>query len=297
MSVSKEIQKMVRRTLTRISPRLNTGVSYRIKFGRKLDLRNPQTLNEKILWLKFNTYWENDLVKRCADKYRAREYVLDRNMSEILVGLIGAYDSSEDIPWDGLPESFVVKFNVGCGCNIVVRDKASTRWDSVKKTVDSWFGKKYYLDYSEMQYKDVPPKILVEECLCGKDGKLPVDYKFYCMNGKCDYVMACLGRGEPGGEKFLYFDRGWNLMPFSQDALDTPDAVVPRPDGIDKAFEYAERLSAPFPFVRTDLYIVDGTVYFGELTFTPSAGMDNGRLEETDRLLGSMLELPTKTSE
>lgn len=297
MSITERIQKTVRRILTRISPRLNTNISYRFKFGRKLDLKNPLTLNEKVLWLKFNTYWENDLVKCCADKYRVRNYVSNQGMPEILVDLIGAYDSSEEIVWDSLPKSFVIKFNMGYGCNIVVRDKNMANWKFIKKTVDSWFKQKYYLDYSEMQYKDAHPKILIEKCLCDKDGKLPVDYKFYCMNGRCDYVMACFDRGEAGKGKFLYFDRGWNLMPFSQDALDNLDAVVPRPDGIDDAFEYAERLSAPFPFVRTDLYIVDGKVYFGELTFTPGAGMDNGRLEETDRLLGSMLELPMKTSE
>ena len=37
----------------------------------------------------------------------------------------------------------------------------------------------------------------------------------------------------------------------------------------------AEALAAGFAFVRVDLYDTPGGVYFGELTFTPGAGMDH----------------------
>lgn len=120
------------------------------------------------------------------------------------------------------------------------------------------------------------------------------DYKFYCMNGKSMYVMVCEDREIGKKAKYFYFDKAWNMMPYSQDALDDPDRVIPKPEGIDLAFEYAEKLSKEFPFVRVDLYIVDGKVYFGELTFTPSAGLDTGRLPATDRILGDQLVLPTK---
>lgn len=117
------IAEIFRRTLTRISPKLNTKVTYFFKFKKKLDLNNPKTLNDKILWLKFNTYWNNPLVKQCADKYKVRDYIKDKNCSEILNELIGVYDRVEEIQWDSLPKSFALKLNVGCGKNIIVSNK------------------------------------------------------------------------------------------------------------------------------------------------------------------------------
>lgn len=293
MKILTQIAGVFRCTLTLISPKLNTEVTYFIKFKKRLNLKMPKTLNEKILWLKFNTYWNNPLIKQCADKYMVRKYVEEKQCPEILSRLIGVYDDAEDIPWDSLPESFALKLNVGCGKNIIVSDKKSLDILKTKKILKKWLKERgYYLGYSEMQYKDVKPYILIEEYL-GKDGKLPVDYKFYCFNGKAKYVMVCADRVQGQNAKFYYFDENWNMMPFTHDALKEPDRKINKPEGIEQAFEYAEKLSKDFPFVRTDLYIVDGKIYFGELTFTPSGGMDNHRMEKTDVILGASLNLPT----
>lgn len=280
--------------LTRISPMLNTKVLYRYNFKKKLDLEHPITLNDKILWLKFNTYWNNDTVKQCADKYRVREYLQKKGFSELLVDLIGVYDDPEKIEWDSLPDSFALKLNVGCGKNIIVNKKCELDIPKIVETMKTWMKEKYYLGHSEMQYKDVKPYILIERNLCTDTGMLPDDYKFYCMNGKSLYVMVCEDREIGKKAKYFYFDKNWNMMPYSQDALDEPGRIIPKPEGIDTAFEYAEKLSKDFPFVRVDLYIVNGKVYFGELTFTPSAGLDTGRLPSTDKIFGDQLVLPTR---
>lgn len=120
----------------------------------------------------------------------------------------------------------------------------------------------------------------------------PKDYKVYCFNGKPSYVMVCVGREKKGHPLFFYYDRNWNKLPFSQDAIDYPDYIVDRPKCLDYLFSCAEILSKPFEFVRADFYVVDDKVYFGELTFTPSAGMDSGRMQSTDLLFGSMTKLP-----
>lgn len=278
--------------LTRISPMLNTRVLYKYKFKKKLDLDNPVTLNEKILWLKFNTYWNNPTIKQCADKYRVREYVKEAGYPELLVDLIAVYEEPKQINWTELPNEFALKLNVGCGYNIIVSDKSKLDIKNTEKKIKKWMREKYWLGHSEMQYKNVKPYILIERFLGTNDGELPNDYKFYCMNGLCKYVMICEERGQDGKAKFFYFDREWNMMPYTQDALNEPNKIIPKPVNMDLAFDYAEKLSKGFPFVRVDLYIVNGKVYFGELTFTPSAGLDNGRLPDTDLILGKMLLLP-----
>lgn len=278
--------------MTLISPMLNTRFIYRLKFGKSLDLNNPKTLNDKILWLKFNTYKNNPIIKQCADKLAVREYEESRGEAQLLNKLIGYYERVEDIPWDELPDKFALKLNTGCACNIICSDKSKLDIELTKQTIRKWLKGNYWLEYSEMQYKGVKKYILVEEYLGDEEGNLPLDYKFYCLNGESKFVMVCADREIGKTAKFYYFDKNWNMMPYTQDALDEPNKVIPKPEMIDEAFACAERLSKEFPFVRVDLYIVGKKIYFGELTFTPSAGMDEERLPTTDLILGEMLKLP-----
>lgn len=300
MSLKKKAAGVFRSALTLISPKLNTMVTYRVKFGRKLDLVHPVTLNEKILWLKFNTYWNNPVVKQCADKKAVRDYLEEKGFGYLLNGLIGTYYDVDEIDWDALPDKFAIKLNVGCGANIIVHDKSKLDIAGVKKKMRKWLKSNYWLGWSEMQYKGVSPCILIEEYLGGEDGKLPEDYKFYCMNGEARYVMVCKDRGCPGEKtKFFFMDRDWNKMPFSEEVFLYPETVIEKPEEIDRAFDIATQLSEDFPFARVDLYIVDHKIYFGELTFTPSAGMDTdlmfvapGASEDIDAILGRELKLP-----
>lgn len=119
----------------------------------------------------------------------------------------------------------------------------------------------------------------------------PEDYKVYCFNGKAAYVMVCVGRENGGHPLFFYYDREWNLMPYSQDALDHPDYKLEKPVCLEKLFEYADKLSKPFPFVRADFYCLNNRIYFGELTFTPSGGLDSARLKDVDIMFGNMIDL------
>lgn len=286
--------KFVACALTVVSPTLNTKARYRVAFKKKLDLKNPRTLNEKICWLKLNDYIKNPLVIKCADKYAVREFIKEQGCEDILNELYGVYDRVEDIPWDSLPDQFALKWNFGSGYNIICDDKSSLNIEATKKILKKWGKTKFWLPFSEMQYKYAPKKIICEKYLNDGSGLLPNDYKVYCFNGKAKYIMICVGR-EHGEPKFYYFDRDWNFCKLSYDGLKEPEGfTVEKPKCVDKIFECAEKLSSPFPFVRADFYAVDDKVYFGELTFTPSGGMDTVRMPETEELFGDMLVLDKK---
>lgn len=299
-SVKKTLQGAFRSGLTLISPKLNTAVTFYVKFGRKLDFNNPQTLNEKLQWLKFNTYWNNPIVKQCADKYRVREYIAQQGQEALLNDLIGVYEDVDEIDFSNLPNQFALKLNVGCSHNIIVKDKAQLDIEQTKKQLKKWMNDKYYwLGWSEMQYKGVKPYILIEKYLGDEQGHFPVDYKFYCMNGKATSVMVCTDRDGVHHPKFFFMDKNWNKLPYTEEALKYPDYSIEKPKCIKEAFETAEMLSREFPFVRVDLYIVGEKIYFGELTFTPAGGMDiefkfkaPGAEKDTDTILGELLELP-----
>lgn len=119
----------------------------------------------------------------------------------------------------------------------------------------------------------------------------PEDYKVYCFNGVPKYILVCVGRENDGHPKFYFFDAAWNLARINKDSIAAPENFsLPRPGCLDKLLDCAARLAKPFPFVRADFYVVNDRVYFGELTFTPSGGLDGNRLPETDRMMGDLVD-------
>ena len=289
--IKNNVGKVVWSTLTLISPTLNTKALYLRMFHKKLDLNNPKTLNQKLLWLKLNRYMKDPLVIQCADKYLVRDYVKACGCEEILNELLGAWDSPEEIDWNSLPEKFAMKWNFGAGFNLICDDKAQLNQQAVVKQFKKWKKSKCWLPHSEMQYKYIPKKIICEKYLNDGQGFLPVDYKVYCFHGKAKFVMACIGR-DLGKPKFLFFDSHWNLARINRDSVAAPENYkIEKTPAMEKLFEYAEKLSKPFPFVRADFYILGDRVYFGELTFTPAGALDNAYFPETDLMLGDMIDL------
>ena len=278
--------------LTLISPKLNTKFMYWRRLGRKLDLDHPQTLNEKVLWLKFNTYYKNPLVIQCADKYAVRDYVKACGCEEILNELYGVYHRVKDIDFNALPDKFVLKLNSGCGMNLICTDKHSLSIPRIKRQLRQWMCNVQYLRYSEMHYAAIPKKIICEKFLETPNNAAPDDYKIYCYNGTPHYVMVCIGR-DKGRPKFYYFDIAGQLhREMTEEGLAAPaDFHYELPAGWNDMLRYAAILSKPFPFVRADFYYVEGKVIFGELTFTPAAGLDTEHLPATDRLLGELIDL------
>lgn len=290
-----KFSKWFKQTLTRISPKWNTWFVYLIKFKRPISFRNPRTLDEKIQWLKLNSYYKNPLITQCADKYAVREYIEKCGCGEILNDLYGVYDSVDMVPWDSLPNQFVIKWNFGCGQNLIVFDKSQLNIQEAITRLKEWYKTKdtFYLAYSEMQYKGIPPKLVCERLIESEQGGLPVDYKFYCFNGIPEVVLVCVGRDSDGNNaKYYFFDRNWELKRYNKAGIEAPEGFsLPKPRNIDLLFSYAEKISKPFPFVRADFYLEYGQCYFGELTFTPLAGFDTYRLPETQLLFGSMVRI------
>lgn len=282
------------KTLTLISPKLNTQVLYRIKFGKWLDMNHPQTSNEKILWLKLNTYYNNPLITQCADKYAVREYVAKQGCGDILNELYGVWTNPDAIDFDQLPNQFVLKSNYYYHLNLVVTDKSQLDIPATRKLLCRWMRSNGHLLHSEMQYAATPKKILAERFIETEDGLAPADYKIYCCNGEPLYVMVCVGRGMHVKPKFYYFDTKGNLQrELTKDGIEAPkDFTYAIPAGWDKMMDCARKLSAPFPFVRADFYIEQGKVIFGELTFTPGGGLDSDKLYQADLLIGEQIRLP-----
>jgi lipopolysaccharide biosynthesis glycosyltransferase/glycosyltransferase involved in cell wall biosynthesis/acetyltransferase-like isoleucine patch superfamily enzyme len=264
---------------------------YFTKTGKTLDLKNPVTYNEKIQWLKL---YDNPPIKtQLTDKYLVRGWIKERIGEEYLIPLLGVYDNFDEIDFDELPDKFIIKANHGSAMNIIVENKEELDMDHARDEVNSWLGKNYAYHWGlELHYKDIEPKIIIEEFI-GEEGQDLEDYKILCFDGKPEIVWVDFDRYH--GHKRNVYDLEHNLLPVKiLHPLKMKDSNFKdeKPTTWDKMIELSEILSQGFNFVRVDFYSVDDKIYFGEMTFTSASGVEPILPEEFDRKLGDLIKLP-----
>ena len=266
-------------------------IQYKLKLNRWPNLKNPQRYTEKLQCYKMN--YRNENMHKCVDKYLVREYIESKNLKEILNELYGVYDSFKEINFEDLPNKFVIKStNGGGGQNIIIcDDKSKLDYESLEKTLDNWM--KYIPKKSwgrEWAYETNTNKIIIEKLLEGNEDNLTGinDYKFMCFNGKVEYIVFDGDRYKE--HKRNFYDKNWNYLDIESDCQVLGD-VIDKPQGLEEMKMVAEKLSKDFPFVRVDLYYIDGKVYFGELTFYPWSGYVQYNPDEFDFELGNLFDL------
>ena len=285
-NVRQAVTQVGRKILGGLSDKAFSTIQFLLHQGRFPNLKAPKSFNEKIQWLKLN--YRDPLIQKCANKLLAREYVKNCCGMEILVPLVGCYESVQEINFANLPQRFVCKASHGSGWNIVATDKDKLNWALESQKLKKWMAADFSAIGREWAYKDSPRKILIEQFLDGPDGQSPYDYKIFCFNGNPGFVQVDTDRFS--GHRRAFYDLNWQQLPFG---LEYPieSRVLPRPMGLDKMIEIAKKLSNQFPFVRCDLYDCNGKVYFGELTFYPGKGTERFNPHKADNDVGAMLSL------
>lgn len=263
---------------------------YKITFHKKLNLDNPQTFNEKLQWLKLND--RKEIYTTMVDKYEAKKYVANIIGNEYIIPTIGIYNSFDEIDFSELPNQFVMKCTHDSGGLVICKDKNNLDINKARKKINKSLKNNYYYGGREWPYKNVKPRILIEQYMEDEELKELRDYKLYAFDGKCDYLMLCFDRFI-SETKFMYFDKQWNIKKeFSKDGLKYGNSIkVKKPKNLNKMFGFASILSKNIPFVRVDFYEVNGKLYFGELTFYPSAGFDDTRTIECQNYLDNKLKI------
>ena len=271
---------------------------FKSKVGFSLNIKNPQTLTEKIQWLKI--YDSTPLKTRLADKYLVREYVKEKVGDKYLIPLLGAWDSFDEIDFSKLPEKFVLKTNHASGQNIVVKNKSLFDIAGAKAKFDKWLAEcPQVYSFYELHYRDIPRKIIAEEYIEQVDGNL-YDYKIHCFNGKAVFTEVIGNRNlelHTGMEAF--YTREWEKMDMVDRTYPIYENSIECPRNWKKMLEMAEILAGGLCYVRVDLYNIlqndavgDG-ILFGEMTFSPASGFYPFiGTHYNDKKFGELLKLP-----
>jgi len=261
---------------------------YWSRLGERLNLRSPQTFNEKLQWLKL--YNRKPEYTKMVDKYGAKQYVAERIGGEYVIPTLGVWDRFEDIDFDALPDQFVLKCTHDSGGLEVVRDKTKLDKDAVKAKIDRSLKKNYYFHGREWPYKDVLPRILAEVYMQDGDKiNLPV-YKFMNFSGE-PRIIQVIQNDKTDAETIDYFDTDWNLLDLKQNFPNSAK-LLERPRRLSEMLEISRNLSKGIPNVRVDLYEIDGRIYFSEFTFFSDSGFAPFYPPEWNEIMGSWIQLP-----
>lgn len=264
--------------------------------GKEYD-EELSTLNDKIRYLEMNVY--GNLEKLCTDKYMVRKYIEFLGLERVLPKLYFMKERVEEIDWDSLPDKFVLKVNKGCGSNIICYDKRLLNREYEIHRLNRWMRYRHELFAFEWHYENIPIRIICEELLETSDKKPPVDYKYFCCNGKIACILVCTERDNTTGESYhYYFDSEWRQLDYAIGSVrQVPARNCNKPENLEEMNEIAEKLSDIFPFVRVDLYNIEGKIYFGELTFTPCGGLITIQSDEAQKVLGDKIDVNYRLGE
>lgn len=287
---SQGVRFMILNLLKWVPDKWMLPLQYKIKMGRWPELKHPLRWTEKLQ--SYKMYYRNPLLGTCVDKYEVRKYIEEKGLSNTLTRLYSVYNDIDEIDLSKLPDSFVLKTtDGGGGLNVVlVNDKNSIDWPNIRKEFKTWMGRfkagavPVGREWAYSQIKS--SRIVAEELLVNKENPEAgvEDFKILCFNGEPKYIIVDKDRYID--HKRNFYDTDWNRVSVTTDheQFETP---YPKPKNFDEMLRIAKVLSEDFPFVRVDLYNLDGKIYFGELTFYPWTGYVQFTPDEFDFELGS----------
>lgn len=286
-----KVEKIIKELSKIIPDRLYINLMYFRHFHRFPNLKDPQTFNEKLQWLKL--YDRRSEYTTMVDKYLAKEYVANIIGEEYIIPTIDVWNTIDEIDWDSLPNQFVLKWNHDSGSIVICKDKSKLDKGAAIKILRRnehssgyWYGR-------EWPYKNVKPCIIAEQYMEDEDGELK-DFKFFSFDGETKAMFVATDRfNKEEDTKFDFYDTQFNHMPFTNGH---PNATrqINKPQNFDLMIQLASKLSKGYPHIRVDFYEVNGKVYFGELTLYHWSGFVPFNPPLYDKMFGDWIKLPSK---
>ena len=289
----KKIHYMMGLALTEEKKKEILNDAFTRRVGYPINWENPQTMNEKIMWLKLN--YQDPLITTCSDKFAVKDYVTETVGSKYVVPTIASWSDPDDIDFDSLPNQFVLKVNWSSGYNIIVKDKSKLNIEETKKQLKKWIkpDRNSYYQFFNWGYKHMKPVIYAEEYLEQIAGQV-YDYKLYYSNGEFIFMFIATDRHGENTLTYTFFDENLQHIPCEYGNKHNANPLPKMPKNLDKMMEIAKKLAKPFPFVRVDFYEIGDEIYLGEMTFYSGGGLLPFDPPEWDYKLGSKIQLPQR---
>lgn len=278
---------LLRKFLHFFSDRRFLEIKFYMRQGYKLNLNHPQTFNEKLQWLKLND--RKPEYTQMVDKFEVKKLVAEKIGEEHIIPTLAVYERAEDIDFDALPEQFVLKCTHNSGGLVICTDKNRLNRKAAIKKLSKALKRNYYSQNREWPYKNVQPRIIAEEYMTDGDNQLK-DYKVFTFDGEPKIIEVDYNRFT-GHLRNLY-DTDWKKIDAVIEYPSDPNVKIDKPKVLDELLELSKSLSMGIPHVRTDFYIVDNQVFFGELTFFHGSGMEKIVPDELNRKMGDWILLP-----
>ena len=275
---------------------LYNALMYKLQFGFSKSIKNPETFSQKIYYLR-DQYKGNALATMVSDKIAVREYVTASIGGEVLNNLLFITDDPSNIDYDTLPDRFVIKTNQACGTNIIVKDKSSIDKHETYQKLTKWLKMNYADSYGEMQYYNIKPQILIEEYLEDEGDEFLIDYKFWCFNGNCKFLVVHdrFSIADEILHNKLSFDLNFKPITVFKNQTENNNKFK-IPISLNLMTDYASILSREFAFVRVDFYEVNGEPVFGEMTLTPTGGNNHYLSDDAQLQLGKEVDIKLMNS-
>lgn len=255
--------------------------------GKKLNISNPKTFNEKLQWLKIHD--RKSIYTTMVDKYLVRNYIAEKIGEKYLIPLIDVWDSADDINFDKLPDQFVLKCNHNSGLGMCIcKDKSNLNIEKTRKELTRGLQQDYYLTGREWPYKHVPRKIIAEKYMVDDSGVELKDYKVMCFGGTPKLIQIHRGRFDSHTQDF--YDYKWNKQTFTQ-GLPLSEGIMEKPSFLEEMLELSKILSEGIPQARIDWYYSNNQLYFGEITLFDGSGFEMFDPEEWDYKLGELINI------
>ncbi len=279
-----------KKTFIKLSDKLYVKLIYLNSFNKKMDLKNPKTFNEKLQWLKI--YDRKDYYTSLVDKYEVKKHVEKIIGSEYIIPTLGIYDNFDEIDFSTLPNRFVIKCTHDSGGIVICKNKSNFNIKNAKRKIEKCLKRNFYYVGREWPYKNVKPRIIIEQYMEDISNEELTDYKVMCFNSKPLMTFTCSERFS-GDLKVTFFDNDWKKMPFERH-YKASTKKIKKPINFDLMLKLSKTMSENIPFVRIDWYEINGKLYFGEYTFYPGDGLEEFSPEIWDEKLGNLINLPIK---
>jgi len=275
------------RNIIKISDESFIKMKYKQIRGTELNLKQPQTFNEKIQYLKLHD--RKEYYTNLVDKYEVRKFVKEKLGEEFLIPLLGVWEKFEQIDFSKLPNEFVLKCTHDSGGVVICKDKNTFNFKEAKKKIQKSLKTNYYYKGREWPYKNVKPRIIAEEYMIDESGTELKDYKIFNFNGIPKLIEVDYGRFTQ--HKRNLYDPEWNYMDLMIEYPNDETYRISKPENMEEMLKCARKLSEQFPFMRTDFYYIKGKIYFGEMTFYHGSGLELILPKSYNKILGDWINL------